>query len=163
MPRHTAPVTPAVRQLERLGVPHRVLTYDHQPGVESYGAEAAERLGVGDASVFKTLLVQPSEGPLIVTLVPVTGQLDLKAAARAASAKRATLADAGLAERSTGYVVGGISPFGQRKRLRTFVDASAEALPLLYVSGGRRGLELEVAPSTLVEVLDARFLPLGST
>lgn len=155
-------MTPAVRQLERLGVAHRVLTYEHQPGVDSYGSEAAERLGVDEASVFKTLLVQPSEGPMIVTLVPVTGHLDLKAAARAAAAKRATLADANLAERTTGYVIGGISPFGQRKRLRTFVDASAEALPLVYVSGGRRGLELELPPSTLVDVLDARFLPLRS-
>jgi Cys-tRNA(Pro)/Cys-tRNA(Cys) deacylase len=149
-----------VRQLERARVAHRVLAYDHDPAHGSFGLEASERLGVPPAAVFKTLLVQPSQGPMIVALVPVSDQLDLKAAARAAGARRAALAEPGVAERSSGYVVGGISPFGQRKRLATYVDESAEANDLIYVSGGRRGLELEIAPSALVVVLAARFVAL---
>lgn len=153
-------MTPAVRQLERAGVAHRVLTYQHGTGVASYGTEAVEKLGLDAAAVLKTLLVQPSEGRPVVALVPVTAHLDVKAAARAVGAKRATMAEPAVAERITGYVVGGISPFGQRTRLATFVDDSAAALDLVYVSGGRRGVELEIEPSALVALLGARFVPL---
>ena len=158
--RHTAGVTPAVRQLQRARIAHRVLSYDHDPDAGAYGLEACEALGLDPAAVFKTLVVQPSEGPLVVALVPVADQLDLKAVARAAGAKRAAMAEPDAAQRSTGYVLGGISPFGQRKRLRTFVDDTAEPPERLYVSGGRRGVELEVAPDALTAVLAARFVPL---
>lgn len=153
-------MTPAVRQLQEAGIAHRVLSYEHDPGVASFGEEACQRLGLDPSLVFKTLLVQPSEGPLVVAVVPVLAKLDLKAAARGAGAKRAQMADPAAAERSTGYVVGGISPFGQRRRLPTLVDDTARDLAAMYVSGGRRGLELEIAPSALQHVLAARFVPL---
>lgn len=156
-------MTPAVRQLERARIEHRVLTYDHDPGSGPYGREACERLGLDPATVFKTLLVRRSDGSLVAALVPVADQLDLKALARAAGTKRATLADPAVAQRSTGFVLGGISPFGQRTALPTFVDDSAEALPRLYVSGGRRGVELEVPPAALATVLGARFVALRAS
>lgn len=156
-------MTPAVRQLERAGIAHRVLTYDHDPSAGPYGLEACERLGLDAATVFKTLLAQRADGPLVVALVPVADQLDLKALARAAGAKRAALADPAVAQRSTGYVLGGISPFGQRTALPTFVDTTARDRARLYVSGGRRGVELEIAPDALATVLGARFVPLRAS
>jgi Cys-tRNA(Pro)/Cys-tRNA(Cys) deacylase len=152
-------VTPAVRQLERARHAHRVLSYDHAGGV-SWGEDACSQLGLDPSTMFKTLLARTDGGALAVAMVPVVARLALKATARAVGATRVVMADPAAAERATGYVVGGISPFGQRKRSVTVVDESARALPLLYVSGGRRGVELEVAPSALVELLGARFAPL---
>jgi Cys-tRNA(Pro)/Cys-tRNA(Cys) deacylase len=154
-------VTPAVKLLEQRKVAHRVVSYHHDPSAASYGTEAAELLGVDPAHVFKTLLAQV-DTTLVVAVVPVTGQLDLKALARAAKGKKATMADPGVAERTTGYVVGGISPLGQRKRLATYIDDSALALDELYVSGGRRGLEIALAPADLVSVLGATVAPLAA-
>ena len=130
--------TPATVALERAGVAFTVHAYDHDPRSASYGLEAADALGLDPGAVFKTLLAEV-DGELVVAVVPVSGQLDLKALAAALGGKRAAMADPAVAERTTGYVVGGISPIGQRRRLRTVVDESASARPAVYVSGGRRG------------------------
>lgn len=153
-------MTPGVVQLQKAGVNHRVVEYDHDPSAAPFGQEAAEALALDPAMVFKTLLAELDGGRLVVAIVPVAGKLDLKALARAAGAKRAEMADPKLAERTTGYVVGGISPFGQRKRLATHLDASALDHEEIYVSGGRRGLEIAVAPSDLVTVLEAVVAPI---
>ncbi|MFT7600445.1 MAG: Cys-tRNA(Pro)/Cys-tRNA(Cys) deacylase [Acidimicrobiales bacterium] len=155
-------MTPALDQLVRLGIAHRTLLYEHDSASASYGTEAAEALGIDPETVFKTLLANVAGIGLVVGLVPVTGTLDLRALARAAGGKKAAMADPKLAERTTGYVVGGISPFGQRKRLPTFVDEIAEILDVIRVSGGRRGLEIELAPADLLAVLGAQTAPLAS-
>ncbi|MCW2758820.1 MAG: hypothetical protein JWO46_2566 [Nocardioidaceae bacterium] len=152
--------TPATVALTKAGVTFSVHPYEHVAGAESYGLEAAQALGVAPERVFKTLLADV-DGNLVVAVVPVSGQLDLKALATAIGAKRAAMAEPAAAERSTGYVVGGISPFGQRKRLRTVLDDSAYAHPTIFVSAGRRGVDLEIAPADLVAVLDARTAPIG--
>ena len=134
--------------------------YEHDPGAASYGLEAAAALGLDPAAVFKTLLAEV-DGRLAVGIVPVAGQLDLKALAAALGGKRAVMADPATAERATGYVVGGISPVGQKRRLPTVVDASAMALSTVYVSGGKRGLDLGLDPTDLVTLLDARVAPIA--
>jgi Cys-tRNA(Pro)/Cys-tRNA(Cys) deacylase len=150
--------TPAVTALERAAVAHRLHEYDPAgAGDGGFGREAAEQLGLDPARVFKTLIVVLDADPrrFGVVVAPATGEVDLRAAAGALGAKRAVMADRTRAERTTGYVVGGISPFGQRKRLPTVLDETAERFDRIYVSGGRRGLEIEVAPADLVAVLDA--------
>ncbi|MFG2904539.1 Cys-tRNA(Pro) deacylase [Kitasatospora sp. NPDC048286] len=146
--------TPATVALEAAAVPFTVHAYDHDPAAASYGGEAAEALGVTPERVFKTL-VADVDGTLTVGVVPVAGQLDLKALAAAVGGKRAAMADPAAAERSSGYVRGGISPLGQRRPLRTVVDASALGHPTVYVSAGRRGLEVELAPADLVALTGA--------
>jgi Cys-tRNA(Pro)/Cys-tRNA(Cys) deacylase len=148
-------VTPAIRVLERAHIVFRVLAYAHDPAAPAYGLEAAAALGIDPGAVFKTLIVTLDGAPagaLAVAMVPVDRQVDLKAAAIALGAKRATLADVAAAERATGYVVGGISPIGQRRSLPTILDASARRLPELFVSAGRRGLEIALAPEDLLRV-----------
>ncbi len=152
--------TPATVALEAAGVAFSTHAYDHDPGAASYGLEAAARLGLDPAAVLKTLLADV-DGRLVVAIVPVAGTLDLKALAAAVGGKRAAMADPRAAERSTGYVVGGISPLGQRKRLTTVLDATAADLPTVYVSGGRRGLDLGLDPADLVRLLDAVVAPVG--
>jgi len=152
--------TPATVALTRAGVAFTLHPYDHDPRAESFGLEAAAALGVPAERVFKTLLAEAG-GRLVVGIVPVTGQLDLKALARAVGAPKALMADPAAAERSTGYVVGGISPVGQRKALPTVLDASALDHPTVFVSGGRRGLDLELAPADLVRVTGATTAPIG--
>ncbi len=147
--------TPATATLERAGVAFTRHEYAHDPAATSYGLEAAEALGLRPASVFKTLLAEV-DGQLAVGIVPVTGQLDLKALAATLGAKRASMAEVAVAERATGYVAGGISPFGQRRRLPTVLDESASTQPRIYVSGGKRGLDVGVAPADLVSLLGAR-------
>ena len=147
-------MTPATRQLDALGISHRTVSYDHDEKASGYGLEAALVLGLDPDAVFKTLLAAV-DGELVVACVPVSGQLDLKALASAAGGKRAAMADPAAAQRSTGYVLGGISPLGQRKRLPTFVDETCVLLDEIYVSGGRRGLEIALAPDDLVAALDA--------
>jgi Cys-tRNA(Pro)/Cys-tRNA(Cys) deacylase len=141
--------TPAIAAVERAGIAFTVHEYAHDPGVAAYGREAAEKLGLDPARVLKTL-VADVDGVLTVAIVPVEAQLDLRALG-----KRAALADARAAERVTGYVVGGISPLGQRRRLPTVLDASALAHTTVHVSAGRRGLELELAPADLVALTSA--------
>lgn len=152
--------TPATVALTEAGVTFTTHAYEHDPSVASYGEEAARALGVPPAQVFKTLLADV-DGTLTVAVVPVSGSLDLKALAAAVGGKRATMADPAAAERSTGYVRGGISPLGQRKRLRTVLDASAEKLATVCVSAGRRGLEVELAPADLAALTGAVFAPIA--
>ena len=142
--------TPAIAAAEGAQVAFTLHEYAHDPRAASYGLEAAEALGVAPERVFKTLLASVDGARLVVAVVPVVAQLDLKALAAAAGGRKAELAKPVDAERVTGYVVGGISPLGQKKRLATFVDASAAAHSTIHVSAGRRGLEIELAPADLV-------------
>jgi Cys-tRNA(Pro)/Cys-tRNA(Cys) deacylase len=146
--------TAATALLERQGIAHRVHTYEHDPRNESYGTEASEALRVQASRVLKTLVVSV-DGALAVGVVPVSAQLDLKALAAAAGGRRAAMADPTAAERATGYVVGGISPVGQRRRLPVVIDASVLEFPTVYCSGGRRGLEIELTPADLVRAANA--------
>ncbi|GAA2962732.1 MULTISPECIES: Cys-tRNA(Pro) deacylase [Streptomycetaceae] len=152
--------TPATVALAAAGTAFTVHAYAHDPSAPSYGEEAAEALGVSPDRVFKTL-VADVDGELVVAVVPVAGSLDLKALASAVGGKRAAMADPAAAERSTGYVRGGISPLGQRKRLRTVLDASAGAHPTICVSAGRRGLEVELSPQDLTTLTNAVLAPVG--
>jgi Cys-tRNA(Pro)/Cys-tRNA(Cys) deacylase len=156
-------VTPAIEAARRAGIPVTVYEYAHDPGQRNFGREAANALGLDPRQVFKTLLVTRNGDPrrLSVAVVPVSGQLDLKAMAVACASKRVEMADAQLAERSTGYVVGGISPLGQRRRLPTVIDASATQFDTVFVSGGRRGLDLGIAPADLIGLCDAVVAPVG--
>ncbi|MFF3321825.1 Cys-tRNA(Pro) deacylase [Streptomyces sp. NPDC002889] len=152
--------TPATVALTAAGTPFTLHAYDHDPSSPSYGEEAAEALGVSPDRVFKTL-VADVDGALTVAVVPVAGQLDLKALAAAVGGKRATMADPAAAERTTGYVRGGISPLGQRKRLPTVLDASAAMHTTICISAGRRGLEVELSPTDLATLTDAVLAPIG--
>lgn len=154
-------MTPAIELLKKAQVPHEVLSYHHDPKAASYGLEAVEKLGLAPETVFKTLLAASEKQELLVAIVPVAGTLDLKALAQAAGVKKLEMAKPDQAQRSTGYLVGGISPLGQKKRLRTFIDRSAAELPSIHVSAGRRGLEVALAPTDLARLLDALFVPIG--
>lgn len=149
--------TPAIQAAERAGIAFELLEYEHDPAAASYGLEAAERLGLEPESVFKTLLVSVEGlvGGLAVGIVPVTSQLDLKAVAQAVGGKRAEMADPRAAERATGYVLGGISPLGQKRQLPTVIDESVILFERVHVSAGRRGLEIALAPGDLVALTGA--------
>jgi len=155
-------VTPAIELLEKLGIKHEIIEYHHDPSASSFGDEAVEATGVEPTSVFKTLMVTLYDGSMAVGVVPVAARLDLKAIAAAAGSKRARMADPTAAERRTGYVAGGISPFGQKHASPVFVDEWATALDLVYCSGGRRGLEIAVAPEAFELALGAEFAPIAS-
>ncbi|HWM34707.1 MAG TPA: Cys-tRNA(Pro) deacylase [Pseudolysinimonas sp.] len=146
--------TPATVALRAAGVPFTEHAYTHDPATTSYGLEAASALGLDPDRVFKTLLADV-DGSLVVGIVPVTGKLDLKALAAAVGGKRAAMADPAVAQRRTGYVVGGISPIGQKSAHPTVIDETAELFDTVYVSGGRRGLDLEVGPADLIRVTGA--------
>jgi Cys-tRNA(Pro)/Cys-tRNA(Cys) deacylase len=147
-------MTPAVAALTRAGIPFTVHEYDHDPRATSFGLEAAEALGVDPDQVFKTLLAD-LDGSLVVAVLPVSAKLDLKALARALGGSRAAMADPKAAERATGYVTGGISPVGQKRTHRTVLDETSMMWDAIYVSGGRRGLDLAIAPADLVEATGA--------
>ncbi len=152
--------TPATTRLAAQGVPYVLHPYMHDPETASYGLEAAEKLGFDARRVFKTLLADV-DGNLVVAVVPVAGQLDLKALAAAVGGKKAVMADPERAERATGYVVGGISPIGQKKTLPTVLDVTAVEMASLLVSGGRRGMDIEIIPEHLIRVTNARIAPIG--
>jgi Cys-tRNA(Pro)/Cys-tRNA(Cys) deacylase len=152
--------TPATVALTQAKVEFEVHAYEHDPAAQSFGTEAAEAMGVPPGRVFKTLLADV-DGKLVVAVVPVSGQLDLKALASAAGGKKAAMADPAAAERATGYVLGGISPLGQRKKLPTVIDESALAHETVFCSAGRRGLEIELAPAQLVRLTGATTAPIG--
>jgi Cys-tRNA(Pro)/Cys-tRNA(Cys) deacylase len=152
--------TPATVALTKADVPFTAHSYEHDPAAGSFGTEAAEAMGVVPERVFKTLLAEV-DGKLTVAVVPVSGSLDLKALAGAVGGKKAAMADPAAAERSTGYVLGGISPLGQRKPLRTVVDASALEFDTVFCSGGRRGFEIELAPADLVRLTAAVTAVIG--
>jgi Cys-tRNA(Pro)/Cys-tRNA(Cys) deacylase len=158
--KHTAAGTPATVALTKAGLPFTTHAYEHDPGAKSYGLEAAEALGLDPVQVFKTLLVEV-DGKLAVGVVPVDRQLDLKAVAAALDGKKAVMADPAAAERTTGYVVGGISPIGQKRRLPTVVDSSATEHDTVYVSGGRRGFDIGLSPADLITVTAARTAPIA--
>ena len=152
--------TPATVALTRAGVAFTAHAYEHDPRAAAYGLEAAEKLGIAPDRVFKTLLATV-DGALAVAIVPVAMQLDLKALAHALGAKRAEMADPAMAERKTGYVVGGISPIGQKTPLPIVVDESAILCETVLVSGGRRGLDLELAPDDLVAITGGAYAPIA--
>lgn len=152
--------TPATVALTRAGIRFTPHAYDHDPRAAAYGLEAAEKLGIEPARVFKTLLATV-DGALAVAIVPVADQLDLKSLAAALGGKRAEMADPAVAERKTGYVVGGISPIGQKTALPTVLDETAILCETVFVSGGRRGLDLELAPDDLLAVTGGRHAPIA--
>ncbi|GAA1475849.1 Cys-tRNA(Pro) deacylase [Nocardioides aestuarii] len=153
--------TPATVALDAAGISYALLPYDHDPRAESYGLEAAEALGIDPARVFKTLVARLDGRELVVGVVPVSGQLDLKALARALGGSRAAMAPVPDAERATGYVAGGISPVGQKRSLRTVLDETATAHDTILVSAGRRGLDLEMVPADLVAITGAITCQIG--
>ncbi|RCL20649.1 Cys-tRNA(Pro) deacylase [Pseudomonas sp. AFG_SD02_1510_Pfu_092] len=154
-------MTPALDLLKKHRAEHRVHSYEHDPTSASYGLEAAEKLGLDPQQVFKTLLASSEKNELLVAVVPVVGTLDLKALAHAAGVKKCEMADPAAAQRATGYLVGGISPLGQKKRLRTFIDDSAQHFATIHVSAGRRGLEVELAAAVLAEHTQGKFAGIG--
>jgi Cys-tRNA(Pro)/Cys-tRNA(Cys) deacylase len=160
MARRASGGTPAVQALERAGVAHTLHPYEHDPRAESFGLVAAAALGVEAARVFKTLLAD-ADGRLVVAIVPVSGRLDLKALARVVGAGKVAMADPAAAQRATGYVVGGISPLGQKRFHPTVLDASALDHATVLVSAGRRGLDVELAPADLVALTSARAAPIA--
>lgn len=158
-------MTPAIVALTAAGVAFRVHEFHHEPGERNYGQVAAEALGVEPERVFKTLLAElaaDGRAEQVVGIVPVSCQLSLRELAAAMGGKRAEMCPPELAERITGYVVGGISPFGQKKRLRTAIDETCILYDTIFVSGGKRGLDLEIAPDALVQVLNAVVAPIAT-
>ncbi|SDO26581.1 Cys-tRNA(Pro)/Cys-tRNA(Cys) deacylase [Nakamurella panacisegetis] len=152
--------TPAIAALIKAKIAHTVRPYEHDPRTTAYGDEVVAALGQDPARVFKTL-VASVDGALVVGVVPVSAHLDLKALASAAGGKRAVMAAVAEAERSSGYVAGGISPIGQRRPLRTIVDSSAGDFPTIFVSAGRRGLQVEIAAADLVAVCRGVMAPIA--
>jgi Cys-tRNA(Pro)/Cys-tRNA(Cys) deacylase len=154
--------TPATAALTQAGAEFTLHPYEHDPAAQAYGEEAADALGLPYERIFKTLVAELESG-LAVAVVPVSGKLDLKALAAALGGKRAAMADAAKVERVTGYVVGGISPLGQRKRLPTVVDASALEFGTIFFSAGKRGLQIETAPADLIRLTEAVTAPIGKS
>ncbi|MFT6285623.1 MAG: Cys-tRNA(Pro)/Cys-tRNA(Cys) deacylase [Alcanivorax sp.] len=142
-------MTPGITAAKKNKISHRVHEYSHDESSESYGAEAAEKMGVPEDRVFKTLVVSLDNTELVVGVIPVSSTLSMKLIAKATGAKKAAMAEKSDVERSTGYVLGGVSPLGQKKRLRTIIDSSVRSYPSVYVSAGRRGLEIELSPDDL--------------
>jgi Cys-tRNA(Pro)/Cys-tRNA(Cys) deacylase len=154
--------TTATIALERAKIPFVLHEYTHDPRADSFGLEASAALGIAPALLFKTLVATVDGGPLAVGVVPVSHHLDLKALAAAVGGKKATMADAAAAERATGYVVGGISPVGQKRRLPIVLDASALELTAMFCCAGRRGLQMEIAPADLVKATGARVAAIAA-
>ena len=150
-------MTPAINLAKKLKIFHRVHEYAHDPSSESYGLEAAEKLGVPEARVFKTLVVNIDNKALAVGVVPVSSMLSMKAMAKAAGAKKAVMTSQSAVERSTGYVLGGVGPLGQKRPLKTIIDSSARNFDTIYVSAGRRGLEIELSPEDLRMLVSGVF------
>lgn len=153
-------MTPAINSATKAKIPYQIHEYTHDPAAESYGLEAAEKLGLEPKRVFKTLVVTLDGKSLAVAILPVECQLNMKLIARAAGAKKAAMADKNEVMRSSGYVLGGVSPLGQKKLLPTFLHNAAETEPTIFVSAGRRGLEIELAPQDLLRLTRGQFAPL---
>ena len=153
-------MTPGINAAKKANVPYTLHEYEHDPSSESYGMEAAEKLGVPPERVFKTLVVTLDGKELAVGIIPVDAMLSMKLVAKAAGAKKTVMAQPADVERATGYGLGGVSPLGQKKRLRTFIDSSADAFPTIFVSAGRRGLDIELRPDDLKKLTGASSAPL---
>lgn len=153
-------MTPAIKIAQKAGVSFTIHEYTHDSANESYGLEAAEKLGISPSQVFKTLVVSLDGKELAVGIIPVAAMLSMKHIAKAAYAKKADMADKQLVSRTTGYVLGGVSPLGQKKLLKTFIDTSAQQFSTIYVSAGRRGLEIELAPQDLQTLTRGTFAEL---
>jgi Cys-tRNA(Pro)/Cys-tRNA(Cys) deacylase len=154
-------MTPAIDLAKKKKISFQVHHYDHDPSAQSYGEEAAEKMGLPANRVFKTLVVASDKNSLCVCIVPVSGMLDLKAVAKAIKVKKVAMADAGKVQSTTGYVLGGVSPLGQKKQLATVIDDTAQAFDTIFVSAGKRGLEIELSPSDLQALTRAQFAPIG--
>ena len=154
-------MTPAINLLKKSKIRHLIHEYHHDPNSRAYGEEAADRLNLSYAQIFKTLVVCVNNNDLMVAVVPVSKQLDLKFFAKAVKAKKAVMASRKDVERSTGYLLGGVSTIGQKKKLKTLIDNSARNFETIYVSAGRRGLQVELAPDDLASQISARFFPSG--
>ena len=150
-------MTPAINLLKKNNIRHQIHEYAHDATSDSYGLEAAEKMAVSEARVFKTLVLSLNKNELAVGILPVSSQLNMKLMAKAAGAKSAAMADKNVVERSTGYVLGGVSPLGQKKRLKTVIDQSAESHTTIFVSAGRRGLEIELNPEDLKKLTSATW------
>ena len=150
-------MTPGVHAARKAGIAHTLHSYDHDPSGGAYGAEAAEKLGVSEDRVFKTLVVCLDGKDFAVAVVPVSAMLNMKLMARATGAKKAAMADKADVQRLTGYVVGGVSPLGQKKPLATYIHTSAEVHSTVFVSAGRRGVEIELAPRDLQQLTRGEF------
>ena len=151
-------MTPAINTAKKHKIPYKTHQYSHDPAHDSYGKEAAEKLDIPEEQVFKTLIVQLDGGNrLAVAVVPVSSMLNMKLTAKAARAKKAAMADKKIVERATGYILGGVSPLGQKKKLTTIIDASANNFSTIYISAGRRGLEIELQPADLASITEATF------
>jgi Cys-tRNA(Pro)/Cys-tRNA(Cys) deacylase len=150
-------MTPAINAAKKKKISYKIHQYSHDPSHESYGKEAAEKLGIDEKRVYKTLVVQLDAGNLAVAVIPVSSMLSMKLIAKAAGAKKSAMADKEQVERTTGYVLGGVSPLGQKKRLLTVIDSSANDCTTIFVSAGRRGLEIELNPTDLADLTTATF------
>lgn len=153
-------MTPAINIAKKAKIAYSLHSYTHDPASASYGEEASEKLGIASNRVFKTLVAQIDSRELVVAIIPVSSMLSMKQIAKASGGKKAQMALGTDVERSSGYVLGGVSPLGQKKRLRMFIDASAEHFPTIYVSAGRRGLEIELAPNDLATITDGKMVAL---
>jgi Cys-tRNA(Pro)/Cys-tRNA(Cys) deacylase len=149
-------MTPAINAAKRANVEFSTLSYEHDPQAASYGLEAAQKLNIDPQSVYKTL-VTDCDGQLVVAIIPVVEKLSLKQVAKAAKAKKASMADPALVAKKTGYVMGGVSPLGQKSRLTTIIDNQAQTLVTMYVSAGKRGLEIALSPQSLRQLTQATF------
>ncbi|MCL1066687.1 Cys-tRNA(Pro) deacylase [Shewanella olleyana] len=150
-------MTPAINLAKQRQIAHEVLAYEHDASADSYGEEAVSKLGLPPAEVFKTLVVMADNKELVVAVIPVSKKLNLKLMAKAVAAKKSAMADKVLVEKTTGYVLGGVSPLGQKKPLRTVIDSSAKVLTTMYVSAGKRGLDIGLSPSDLCTLTKASF------
>ena len=153
-------MTPGINAARKARISHTIHEYEHDPASKSYGLEAADKTGADPDRVFKTLVVEVDGKELAVAIIPVSAMLSMKLIARAAGGKKAAMAEPQTVQRSTGYVLGGVSPLGQKKRLKTFIDTSAQGFATIFVSAGRRGLEIELAPEDLLTLTGGRLTTL---
>lgn len=156
-------MTPAINCAEKAKLVYKVHQYEHDKSASSYGEEAAHKLNISASQVFKTLVVELDSGALAVSVIPVSHQLNLKAMATAVKAKKAKMADPKKVSRSSGYVLGGVSPLGQKRLLKTVIDQQALSFDTIFVSAGRRGLEIELSPNDLAAMLKASFADLAKS
>ena len=150
-------MTPAIEQLKKSRIKFDILSYEHDVNNTNYGLEAVEKLNLNSAQVFKTLVLETSEQQLIVAVTPVTQQINLKQLAKLCAVKKVMLAEPQKVQASTGYILGGVSPLGQKKRLKTYIHLSALDFDTIYVSAGKRGLEIALSPACLAELIQASF------